>query len=43
MRLGVTTLIALANQKPTFTTINLADNTLGDYAVHAIKTLLANS
>ncbi|CAD8044842.1 unnamed protein product [Paramecium primaurelia] len=43
MRLGVTTLIALANQKPIQTTINLADNTLGDYAVHAIKTLLANS
>lgn len=42
MRLGVTTVIALANQKPNFANINLSDNTLGDYAIHAIRTLLNN-
>lgn len=42
MRIGVTTVIALANLKPHYTTINLSDNTLGDYAIHAIRTLLNN-
>lgn len=45
MRLGINSVVALSNQveHKNFEKLNLADNSISDYGMHAIKNIIKNS
>lgn len=45
MKLGINSIISLANSLlgEKVTSLNLADNSLSDYGMHAIKTIIENT